>query len=53
MSGVLVVTGASRGIGAACARRAAQAGWKVADLILLLQHGDALMCKNRCVTGSN
>lgn len=30
MSGVLVVTGASRGIGAACARRAAQAGWKVA-----------------------
>jgi NAD(P)-dependent dehydrogenase (short-subunit alcohol dehydrogenase family) len=30
MSGVLVITGASRGIGAACARRAAQAGWKVA-----------------------
>ena len=30
MSGVLIVTGASRGIGAACARRAAQAGWKVA-----------------------
>jgi len=30
MSQVLVVTGASRGIGAACARRAAQAGWRVA-----------------------
>jgi NAD(P)-dependent dehydrogenase (short-subunit alcohol dehydrogenase family) len=30
MSGVLVITGASRGIGAACARRAALAGWKVA-----------------------
>lgn len=30
MSGTLVVTGAGRGIGAACARRAAQAGWKVA-----------------------
>jgi NAD(P)-dependent dehydrogenase (short-subunit alcohol dehydrogenase family) len=30
MSGVLVVTGAGRGIGAACARAAAKAGWKVA-----------------------
>lgn len=30
MSGVLVVTGAARGIGAACARRAARDGWKVA-----------------------
>jgi NAD(P)-dependent dehydrogenase (short-subunit alcohol dehydrogenase family) len=30
MSPVLIVTGASRGIGAACARRAARAGWRVA-----------------------
>ena len=30
MTGVLVVTGAGRGIGAACARAAAKAGWKVA-----------------------
>jgi len=29
MSKVLIVTGASRGIGAACARRGAQAGWRV------------------------
>jgi len=29
MSKVLIVTGGSRGIGAACARRAAQAGWRV------------------------
>jgi len=29
MSGVLIVTGAGRGIGAACARHAARAGWKV------------------------
>lgn len=29
MTGTLVVTGASRGIGAACARRAATEGWKV------------------------
>jgi NAD(P)-dependent dehydrogenase (short-subunit alcohol dehydrogenase family) len=30
MTKVLIVTGGSRGIGAACARRAAQAGWRVA-----------------------
>lgn len=30
MSGVVVVTGAGRGIGAACARALARAGWKVA-----------------------
>lgn len=30
MTAVLLVTGASRGIGAACALRAAQAGWRVA-----------------------
>ncbi len=29
MAGVLIVTGGSRGIGAACARRAARDGWKV------------------------
>lgn len=30
MSGMVIVTGAGRGIGAACARRAARAGWRVA-----------------------
>lgn len=29
MNGLLIVTGGSRGIGAACARRAAQDGWQV------------------------
>ena len=30
MTGIAVITGASRGIGAACARKAAAAGWDVA-----------------------